>query len=459
MFKLEEVSDLSCSETDKLYRDFVNTPLAAIFKILGLTPFDYTHASGSFIYLKNGKKILDYSSSCGVLNLGHNHIEIKAAEQYCLDNDLVDMLKFGNHKLQAVLAHNLAELLPGELNTSFFSVSGAEANEAALKLAARAQSKEKKYYIRTVGSFHGKTHGILPFTESENFSTGFHVGIDPSSVLTVPFNDLPALMKVTEQYKDQIIAIIVEPIQGQDISTPTTGYLNQLVKLCKEQKILSIFDEIKVGLFRCGSLFSFMNEDNATPDILTVSKSLGGGRRAISAMITSSKIYKKAYGKKMDSTLHSSTFSGVGSSCAVAIKTLEILDRKDFQDQVKENELYFLEGLNKLKAKYPDKIIEVRGQGMYLGLKLRFPSSGMKKINLPFSGKFEIACMGSVIRELFKTYGILTFFTGAAPDVLHIMPPLTTNKVELDYFIESMDQLLGDNFYKLFKRFVEGTLF
>jgi putrescine aminotransferase len=457
MIKLEELNKLSNQETNKLFRAHVNAPLAAIYKMLGLAKFDYTHAKGSYIHLKDGSKILDYTSSCGALNLGHNHPEIKKAQEFCNNEDILDMLKFGNNKLQGILAYNLSTILPEDLDTSFFAVSGAEANEAALKLAKRVQSDKKKYYIRTTGSFHGKTHGILPLTESENFNTGFHVGISPESVLTIPFNDIQALKDVIAKYPNEIIAIIVEPIQGQEIIVPEGNYLEQLVNICNKHKVITIFDEVKVGLGRTGRIFAF-EDYNCIPDILTLSKSLGGGTRAISAMVTSSKLYKKAYGKKMDSTLHSSTFSGIGSSCAVAIKTLEIISNESFQNQLLLKSDYLKSELMKLKEKHPKKIKDIVGKGMYYGLKLQFPSEMAKKVNLPYSKSLEIAFMGSVVRELFKNYKILTFFTGAAPNLLHIMPPLTTSTEEIDYFIQSVDNLLEKNYLALFQKFLAGAI-
>ncbi|MBT7611354.1 MAG: aspartate aminotransferase family protein [Bacteriovoracaceae bacterium] len=462
MYKLEEMNDISATDLNKSFSNYINSPLSSIYKMLGLDHFDYSYAIGSYIYLKNGDKILDFTSSCGALNLGHNHPEIKKAEEFCLQNDIVEMLKFGNNKLQAMLANNIAEILPDNLDISFFAVSGAEANEAALKLAKRAQPSYKKFYVRTTGSFHGKTHGILPFTESENFNTGFHVGVNPDNVLTIPFNDINALKNLIKKYTDdgdnKIIALMVEPLQGQEICSAEHGYLRQITEVCQNNNILTIFDEIKVGLGRTGKLFTFLHEANCVPDILTFSKSLGGGRRAISAMTTSSKLFKKSYGKKLHSTLHSTTFGGIGSSCAVAIKTLEIITREDFMSDSNNNSDYLYDKLAGLAKMFPRDIIEIRGQGFYRGLQIRFPHKKMTDINLPYANKFEIACMGSIVRELFREYNILTFFTGAAPDVLHIMPPINTTKSEIDYFINSLTDLFEKNIYILLKKFIKGTI-
>ena len=151
-----------------MYSSHVNPVLMNIFNILGLEDLDVDHASGMYLYLKSGKKILDMTSGLGVLALGHNHPVVIEAERFCHENNVVDMQKLGPNRIQAVLAHNLSCLMPGDLNMVTFSVSGAEANEAAIKLATKVQNKKnKKFFIRFEGAYHGKTHGALSLTDSE----------------------------------------------------------------------------------------------------------------------------------------------------------------------------------------------------------------------------------------------------------------------------------------------------
>ena len=132
------------------------------------------------------------TSGIGVLALGHNHKNIISVEQKFHKLMIPDSVKFGPNKLQAALAYNLSKLLPGDLSVTFFSVSGAEANESAIKLATMAQPIEKKYFISVKDSYHGKTHGTLSFTNSENFSEGFHIGINKKN----KFNYIKGILKI-----------------------------------------------------------------------------------------------------------------------------------------------------------------------------------------------------------------------------------------------------------------------
>lgn len=453
---LEEVSKLDKKEIDFLYRQHVNSSLYSVFKILGFSSMDIISAKGTKLNLSNGQSVLDFTSACGTLNLGHNHSEIIQAEKYCHDQEFVDCLKFGVNKLQAVLANNIASLLPEPLDTSFFTVSGAEANEAAIKLATRVQGSDKKYFLRTSGSFHGKTHGALAFTESENFAKGFHLGFPKEQILTIDFNSIDQLNETIRKYPNQIAGIIIEPIQGQDIVVPDKGYLRELVSICKKEDIITIFDEFKIGLGRTGDLFYFFQEDTV-PDILTLSKSLGGSKRAIGAMVTSQSLWNKAYGKKKDSTLHSSTFTGLGESCAVAIKTLEIISSEEFLTEVKKKSKYFLEQLYHLKEKYPHRIKNIRGAGLLIGIEFDFPAADTQ-VNIPFVKNAHIAMSGSIVRELLLKHNVLTYFNGSSPHVLNVMPPLTIEKEEIHIFISSLDSVLATSFTKLISKFCKGVV-
>lgn len=454
--KLEEANNIDQKEFNSYYRKNINSALFSIFKLLGFSKIDIESAQGSFLYLKNKTKVLDYSGACGSLNLGHNHPEIINAEKFCHENNTIDALKFGVNKLQAILAHNISTVLPEELDTTFFSTSGAEANEAAIKLVTKAQGSKRKYIIRTKGSFHGKTHGALAFTESENFSEGFHLGFPRENILTIPFNNLTALTEIIEKYPHEIAGIILEPIQGQDIVVPDQGYLKELQKICSQNNILTIFDEYKIGLGRSGSLFYFQSQE-VTPDILTMAKSLGGGKRAIGAMVTSRSLWEKAFGKKKDATLHSSTFSGLGGSCAVAIKSLEIFTSSNFLQNVNDLSEYFFTRLDDLKKRYPKKISSLRGRGLIIGIEFNFPIS-QQSLNIPFAKNIHIAMMGSIVRELLLNHNVLTYFNGSSPNILNILPPLNTSKEEIDFFIDALNQVLDQKYTSLIGKFCKGAI-
>ena len=193
LLSLKDAIALDTKEANRLYEKHLNPGLLEIYKILGLSEMDIESAEGVEINLRDGRKILDFSSSIGVLGLGHNHPRIIAAEKICHEKKLIDAIKVAPHKLQAALAYNLCEMLPGPLDYCFLTVSGAEAVEAGMKICERAQGIGKTKFITAIGSFHGKTHGALSVTAGGGFQQGFLMGVPKENVVEVPYGDIDAI--------------------------------------------------------------------------------------------------------------------------------------------------------------------------------------------------------------------------------------------------------------------------
>ena len=189
ILSFEESLKLSKKETIKYYKNYINKGLSTAFRILGLNILDIKSANGCTLEMTNGEKILDFTSAIGILALGHNHEKIIEVERKFHELKLVDSQKFGPNKLQAALAYNLAQILPADLDVTFFSVSGAEAVESAIKLSTMAKGKEGKYFISANDGYHGKTLGALSVTDTENFSEGFLLGLPEENTIKIPFND------------------------------------------------------------------------------------------------------------------------------------------------------------------------------------------------------------------------------------------------------------------------------
>ncbi len=433
-------------EIKSFYKNNINEQLFFAFKILGLDNLDYVSSKGMFIHLENGKKIYDFTSGLGVLNLGHNHPKINEVEMNCIKNDTLDILKIGVNKQQALLAQKLASLLPGNLNKAFFSASGAEANEAALKIVMMNTKKRK--FLTFKDSYHGKTLGSLSVTDAENYNDNFLLGLPRENILTAEFNSIKSVEKIINENSD-IAAVIIEPIQGQKINVGEEEFLKNLVDLCKKNDIITIFDEIKVGMGRTGYLFSFMEYD-LEPDILTISKSLGGGTRAIGAMITTNKLFKTAYGTRATAALHSTTFGGIGTTCEVAIESLKIISDSLFLEDVRKKGDYFVSELQKLQKEFPKKIKNILGKGLFLGIELIFPAESLKSsLNNKIIKTRDQFFIASIINALYKNHDILSSFAPSSPEVLDICPPLIVEYDDIDYFIDSLRSVLSKNFIKL----------
>jgi acetylornithine/succinyldiaminopimelate/putrescine aminotransferase len=458
----EESLNLTHKQTINYYRNYINKGLATAFRILGLNILDIKSANGCTLELSNGDKILDFTSGIGVLALGHNHKKIIDVERKFQDLNIIDTQKFGPNKLQAALAYNLSQLLPEDLEVSFFAVSGAESVEAAIKMSTMAKGREGKYFISASEGYHGKTLGALSVTDTENFSDGFLLGLPRENTIKIPFNDIQSYKEVVSKLtKEKIIAVIVEPIQGQIVEPAKEKYLKEICEISKKNNITVIFDEIKCGLGRSGTIFSFMEYD-CVPDIVTTSKALGGGKNAISAMVARRKVFNKAYGSINKSTLHTTTFFGLGEGCATAIETLNIISDKNFLDKVKLKSEKTFKALNKLKDKYPKYIKSIKGKGLFIGIEFDFDniisSFTFKKIKIPFIKNIKTVLMGSLIREYLHEHKVLLHFTNAQPETLVFLPPLIISDEEIDVFIEATDKVLHKGLINLFAKFIYGNI-
>ncbi len=461
LLTLDESLSIEQTESNRLYKKYVNAGLINIFQMLGFRDMDVVSAEGTEIKLRDGRTILDFTSAIGILGLGHNHPRIIAAEKRFLDQKIINAIKIAPHKLQGALAYNISQLLPDPLSVSFFTVSGAEAVEAAMKLCERVQGTKRNKFITTENSYHGKTHTSISMSRSGHIREGFIQGIPEENVIEIPYGNIDALKNVLDQNAKETVAMIVEPIQGQSIETPKLGYLKEVVELCHQNNVLVIFDEVKAGMSRSGTFCAFQSED-VVPDVLTISKALGGGLHAIGAMVTSEELFKKAYGKLEYSGLHTTTFGGLGVSCAVAIESLNILGDPDFQKSVREKGEYLKGQLEKLKNKYPNKITSIKGRGLMQAIQLNFRNifqdSKFEIPNNPLIDTFEKAMMASLIRGLYSKHNIIAHFSDSNIDTLHIMPPLVVEKEQLDKFVRAIDSILENGFISMVLDFVKENI-
>ena len=438
-----------------------------IFDILGLKDMDIRGAQGAEIWLTDGRTLLDFSGGLGVLGLGHNHPRIIEAERKCHERKIIDCIKIAPHKLQGVLAYNLAQFLPDPLKVSFLAVSGAEANEAAMKLSERVQTpKGKKKFLCMQGAFHGKTHGALSLTTATDVQSGFLLGVPKENVIYATYGDIESMRQSVKaetnaQGGNDIIAAIVETIHGTTCEIPAAGYLTEFVALCRENDILSIFDEVKVGMGRSGKFCAFQH-DNVVPDIVTLAKTLGGGKREVAAMVTSQALFDRAYGNKQDCNLHSSSFSGLGESCAVAIETLNILQDERLIENADHMGMYLSKRLHSLKEKHPKQILDVRGRGMFQAMRLNFHQDLASKLvdisKNPLFQTYQTVLIGALTRELYERHDILVHFQPGARDLLHFMPPFVVEKQQIDKLTEALDDILSRGIADATVRFVAKNI-
>ncbi len=319
-------------------------------------PVVLTHGKGMRVWDSEGREYLDFLAGIAVNGLGHAHPKLVAA----ISEQASKLMHVSNLYYipgQPALAKKLVEL--SGLGKAFFCNSGAEANEAAIKLARKWGKEAGKFEIITaLGSFHGRTMGAVTATGQPKYHDGFKPMVPGFSY--VPYNDISALDAAVT---DATCAIMLEPIQGESGVHPAQPeYLSHIRKLCDERGILLILDEVQTGLARTGKWFGFQHY-GIKPDIMTLAKTLGGGFPIGACLATDSVASAFVPGN------HASTFGGNPLACAAAIATLEVIEDEDLVENAAKTGAYFQKSLRALGDRSGD-IADVRGFGLMVGVEL-----------------------------------------------------------------------------------------
>jgi len=362
---------------------------------------------GCYCYDADGNKILDMFPGWAVSAIGHCHPKVveairkQAGELLHIDNTFYS-------EPQGILARLLSERAFG--GKCFFCNSGAEANEAALKLARLHTSAQKYKFITAEGSFHGRNLATVTATAQPKYHEGF-LPLLPGFVY-VPFNDVDALEAA---FSDETAAVLVEPIQGEGgINVATRQYLEAIRRLCNENGALMILDEVQTGVGRTGKWFAYQYFD-VVPDIMTMAKALGGGV-AIGAIMASQEVAASLVPGK-----HASTFGGNALACAAAIGVIEAIDEDGLLENAMELGQYTVGKLEELKDKHAI-IDHVRGIGLMIGIQLR--SSGVGIADKCLEKGLRINCTSGT--------------------VLRFMPPMIATREQVDEAVTILDRVLSE---------------
>ncbi len=425
-------------EIKDFHKQYINPGKA---NLVGLAGFDkhFVRAEGVHVWDDEGNQYLDCLGSYGALNLGHNPPAVLAA----LDRirQLPNFLQVSLETMAGVLAHNLAQVLPGELSRSFFCNSGAEAVEGALKLARAATGKTKILHCQ--GSFHGKTLGALSVTGREKYQKPFAPlvpGCHP-----IPYGDLQAL-EDNLRGRD-VAAFIVEPIQGENgVIVPPDGYLRGAREICNRYDAIFIFDEIQTGLGRTGYLFACQYE-GVVPDVICLAKSLSGSIMPIGAYVATPKVWDRAYGNMEKSLLHTSTFSNNTWAATAGVAALEEIINQRLPERARERGEVFLGRLKTLKDKYPF-IKEIRGRGLMIGLEFEKPAKGiMDRLTGGVVNKLSEEYLAAIVAgQLLNQHRIITAYTLNNPNVIRLAPPLVITEEQLNSVADALESIFASSY-------------
>ncbi|AVX00601.1 aspartate aminotransferase family protein [Vibrio vulnificus] len=369
---------------------------------------------GSRIWDQNGNEYIDFAGGIAVSCLGHCHpVMVNALTEQA--GKLWHLSNVMTNEPALRLAKKLTEVSFAE--RVFFANSGAEANEAALKLARRyaadVYGPEKSEIIAFKQGFHGRTFFTVTVGGQAAYSDGF--GPKPSDVTHLPYNDIEALQA---HISDRTCAVMMEPLQGEGgIIPPTAEFIQAVRELCDKHNALLVFDEVQTGNGRTGEFYAYQGL-GVTPDILSTAKSLGGGF-PIGAMLTTAKL-----AEHLKVGTHGSTYGGNPLACAVAEAVVTEVSKPETLQGVKEREQWFREGLAKLNEKY-QIFAEIRGKGLLLGAALNEQWQGRARDVLVAAGK----------------EGLLVLVAGA--NVVRFTPSLVITKQEIEEGFAKLDKAIA----------------
>jgi acetylornithine/succinyldiaminopimelate/putrescine aminotransferase len=450
LMTVDEAKHLRHEDVAGLMSKYISPGQLRLLKLLGFDRVIIDHAEGMYYVDQCGRKILDFFGGYGSLAFGHNHPRILAARRTFSEEKRHEIALAFMSQYVAALSYNLSQIAPGDLDITFLCVSGSEANEAALKLAERAASPRKPTVVYANNAFHGKTRGALSVSDSELYRGDFQL---LENTRRVPFGDAAALERVLSRDRSAGV-FILETIQGgAGIVLPPDGYLRAVREICDRHGVLWIADEVQCGYGRTGRFFAFEHED-VVPDVVTLAKSLGGGKAAVGAYIARRPVFVKAYGTSKTALVHGpATFAGMGEACATAIEALHTLYDEALIDNAAAQGAYLQERLGALKRKYPGLIADIRGRGLMVGLEMTHISKSMPRGFRTLVSMLDerlrgglAAIVGSL---LLHEYDILVAFTEYDRNVIRLEPPLIVQREHVDQLADSLDDLLSRDFTRI----------
>lgn len=378
--------------------------------VFGRYPMVMELGQGCRVWDNEGNEYVDAFAGIAVNSLGYNHpVLVKAISEQAAK--LMHCSNLYYTEIQAKALRVVAEATG--MDRIFFANCGAEGNEGAMKLARKygvSKAPTKYKIISADESFHGRTFDTLAATGHDYYHVGYGP-LSPGHVL-VPYGDIKAL---EAQMDDDVCAVLLEPIQGEGgVHVPSDEYLQQVRALCDKHDALLIFDEVQTGVARTGKWFAYMHS-GVKPDILTFAKGIGGGFPVAGFAVPERLAHVFKPGD------HGGTFGGNPLACAAVYATLTTIKSEGLVDKVAEKGGYFKNELRKLQEKYPDKVTDVRGCGLMLGM--------------------EVAGEGKPIVESCLANNVIVNCT--AGNVIRIVPPLIISREEIDIVVAALDKALA----------------
>ena len=413
-----------------------------VLELLNMSRARVLSGSGAYIKLEDGREILDMWGAYGANALGINNRDILNVVRTSLDESKVNVVFPFKRDESALLSGKLCSIAHRGIGWAIFTTGGSESVDVALRVAAKYRKRGGRYICFT-NSFHGKTIGTLSITNQPAIKRDIPLLKD---IIVCRFNDAKMFEKIIERDGKNIDAVVMELIQANGgIIQAENGFVERINTLCKTHNIPIIDDEVSTGLGRTGKWFAYEHYRDFKPDIICIGKHLGGGVFPLGATLISRDICEQIGLNPLE---FYTTFSEEALALSAGTETLNIIDREGMLSKVDALGKYIFDGLNRLKAKFKDKVKDIRGMGLIIGIEL-----------VPFIHKKipNIYALG-IMRRLYEQHNVLVGITSSNPSVIRLHPPFVLTKEDIDRFISAIDEALSHPVYDIVKPVVVSKL-
>lgn len=396
---------------------------------------EYVRGEGAYLWDKNGRRYIDCLGGYAVFNLGRNHPVIRDALKQAMDADLPNLPGIGPFRLSGALAKQLIGTAPGDLDTVYFTNSGTEGVEVALKYARAATGRDRFVYCSR--SYHGLTLGSLSVNGSVEFRDGFGALLPATEI---PFGDLSALED--ELKKGDVAAFIVEPIQGKGVNVPAPGFLRSAHALCEKYGSLIIADEVQTGYGRTGRMWA-CEHDGLEPDIMISAKALSGGYVPVGAVFSKRWIHQKVFSSMDRCSVQQTTFSQNDLAMVAGLATLHVLREERLIEHAAAMGERLMAGLRQLQSKY-ELVRDVRGRGLMVAIEFGKPRSLKLRAawEMVHAMNRNLFCQ-AILMPLLTDHGILAQVAGHRLDVIKLIPPLVVSEADVDEIVAAFDATIA----------------
>ncbi len=424
----------------QLQSEHVNPRFA---KSLSLIGFDrtYVRAEGAHLVDANDQHYLDMLGGYGMFNMGRNNATVRQALTDFLAAETASLVQLGTPLLSGKLAEELKRRIPG-FDYVYFTNSGAEGVETAIKFARRTTGREG--ILHASSAFHGLTTGALALNGAEVFRSGFGALLPGNR--KIKYSDLAALEEALRA-KD-IAAFVVEPIQGKGVAIPDAGYLREAAHLCHKYGALFVVDEIQTGLCRTGRFLAMEHDSetggNVDADIVVISKALSGGYVPIGAVLHKKAVYNKVFCSLEDCVVHSSTFGQGDMAMVAGLAALTALDETNAARNAQIMGDKLGQGLLAMKERF-QFIKDVRWRGLMIGIEFGAPKS--LSLRTAWTGvnalSKDLFCQAITI-PLLADHRVLTQVSGHHTNTIKLIPPLVLTDEDVSWFLTAFEKVMVD---------------